>query len=175
MSAFFPLAERHHGTVRAPSDLDRETPLEFVHLYQDRWDPMVRLAYLLTGNQAAAEDLVQDAFVKVHRQWATGIEYPKAYLRTAVVNTCHSWGRRKVRELDHLRRRLETVEDPVLVADEMFDVLQVLPARQRAAIVLRFYEDLPETEIASALRCRPNTVRTLIHRGLKTLRQELPQ
>ena len=57
----------------------------------------------------------------------------------------------------------------------MWDILQVLPDRQRSAIVLRFYEDLPEADIAAALGCRPNTVRTLIHRGLKALRQELPQ
>lgn len=100
------------------------TSLDFVELYQDRYDPMVRLAYLLTSDHAAAEELVQDAFVQVHGRWGHGIEHPKAYLRTAVVNTCRSWGRRKVREGDHHRRRLEAVPDAVLVADEMWDVLQ---------------------------------------------------
>ncbi len=152
---------------------DPATPLGFVELYRDRYEPMVRLAYLLTGDRAAGEELVQDAFIKVHRQWANGIEYPKAYLRTAVVNTCYSWGRRQQREKDHHRRRLEAVPDPELVADELWDVLRALPDRQRTAIVLRFYEDLPEPEIAAAIGCRPGTVRTLIHRGLQALREEI--
>lgn len=147
--------------------------LGFVDLYQQRYVPMVRLAYLLVGDAAVAEELVQDAFVQVHRHWSKGIEHPNAYLRTAVVNTCRSWGRRATRERDHERRRLEAVPDTPFVADEMGDVLDRLPERQRAAIVLRFYDDMPESEIAAALGCRPNTVRTLIHRGLATLRQEI--
>ena len=147
----------------------------FVALYRDRYDPMVRLAFLLTSDRAVAEELVQDAFVKVHRQWDRGIDHPKAYLRTAVVNTCNSWGRRQVRERDHHRRRLEAVPDPELVSDEMGDILDALAPRQRAAIVLRYYEDLPEDDIASVLGCRPGTVRTLIHRGLRALREEIPR
>src|SRR5690606_6703786 len=125
--------------------------------------PMVRLAFLLVGDEAVAEELVQDAFLRVHGRWEQGIDHPKAYLRTAVVNACRSWGRRASRERDHHRRRLEAVEDPPFAADELGDVLDRLPHRQRAAIVLRFYEDLPEAEIAAAIGCRPNTVRTLIH------------
>ena len=146
----------------------------FVDLYRDRYDPMVRLAYLLVGDAAVAEELVQDAFVKVHRHWGS-VEHPNAYLRTAVVNTCRSWGRRRAREQDHQRRRLEAVPDPELVADEMWDVLATLPERQRSAIVMRFYEDMPEAEVAAVLRCRPNTVRTLVHRGLAALRREVPR
>lgn len=172
MSTFIVL-ERHHHTVSRESLDPPPTALGFVELYRDRYVPMVRLAYLLTSDQAVAEELVQDAFVKVHRQWDRGIDHPKAYLRTAVVNTCHSWGRRKVRESDHHRRRLEAVPDEALVTDEMGDILAVLPDRQRAAIVLRFYEDLPDPEIAQILECRPNTVRTLVHRGLQALRKEM--
>lgn len=163
-----PIPQRswHHEPVTPSSTL--------VDLYQDRYDPMVRLAYLLVGDRAVAEELVQDAFVKVHRHWAD-VQHPKAYLRTAVVNTCRSWGRRRRREDEHHRRRLEAVPDPELVADEMWDVLATLPERQRSAVVLRFYEDLPEAEIAALLGCRPNTVRTLVHRGLATLRKEVAQ
>lgn len=164
----------HPLTVTSERTTTSNTPLAFVELYQDRYAPMVRLAYLLTSDHAAAEELVQDAFVKVHGRWSHGIEHPKAYLRTAVVNTCRSWGRRRSRERDHHRRRLEAVPDHELVADEMWDVLQVLPERQRTAIVLRFYEDLDDATIASVLRCRPATVRTLIHRGVAALRQEVP-
>lgn len=141
----------------------------FVELYRERYEPMVRLAYLLTGNRAVAEELVQDAFVNVHRAWARA-ENPAAYLRTAVVNATRSWGRRQSLEV---RRRPAPPDPSVLVADEMWDTLQVLSARQRAAIVLRFYEDLPDAQIAELLGCRVPTVRTAIHRGLARLRREI--
>ena len=143
-----------------------------VDLYRERYDPMVRLAYLLVGDRSVAEELVQDSFVKVHHHWPD-VEHPKAYLRTTVVNSCRSWGRRHTRERDHQQRRLEAVPDPELVTDEMWDILATLPEKQRTAIVLRFYEDLPEAEIAAVLGCRPNTVRTLVHRGLAALRKEV--
>ena len=142
-----------------------------VELYRSHYGPMVRLAYLLTSNNALAEELVQDAFVKVHRNWASASN-PPAYLRTAVVNATRSYHRRRVLELERRPRPPDPAE---LVADEMWDALQTLPHRQRAAIVLRFYEDLPEDEIASALGCRPNTVRSAIHRGLARLRKEIDQ
>lgn len=140
-----------------------------VELYRERYQPMVRLAYLLTGDRAAAEELVQDAFVSVHRSWPR-VTQPAAYLRTAVVNACRSWGRR--RTLEAVRRPAPT-EPAALVADELWDALGHLPERQRAAIVLRFYEDLPDADIAAALGCRPATVRTAIHRGLAALRTEV--
>jgi RNA polymerase sigma-70 factor (sigma-E family) len=141
----------------------------FVALYRERYDPMVRLAYLLTGSRAVAEELVQDAFVAVHGAWDRA-RTPSAYLRTTVVNRCRSWGRRQSLEQ---RRAPAPPEPTVLVADELWDVLQTLPARQRAAIVLRFYEDLPDDEIAEILGCKTGTVRTAIFRGLEKLRQEV--
>ncbi|HVF76037.1 MAG TPA: SigE family RNA polymerase sigma factor [Acidimicrobiales bacterium] len=141
----------------------------FVELYRERHEPMVRLAYLLTGDRAAAEELVQDAFIAVHRSWGR-VTQPSAYLRTAVVNACRSWGRRQVLERD---RRPASAEHAFLVADEMWDLLQTLPERQRAAIVLRFYEDLPDREIAEILGCREATVRTAVFRGLAALRKEV--
>ena len=142
---------------------------DFVALYRERYDPMVRLAYLMVGDRAVAEELVQDAFVAVHRSWARALQ-PSAYLRTCVVNGCRSWGRR--RSLEVLRR--PAPPDPsTMVADELWDVLETLPPRQRAAIVLRFYEDLPDDEIAALLVCRVPTVRTAIFRGLAKLRKEI--
>ena len=141
----------------------------FVALYRERYAPMVRLAHLMVGDRAVAEELVQDAFVSVHRSWARATQ-PSAYLRAAVVNKCHSWGRRQTLER---HRRPAPPDDEVLVADELWDVLETLPARQRAAIVLRFYEDLPDDEIAALLGCRVPTVRTAIFRGLAKLRKEI--
>ena len=138
-------------------------------LYRQRYEPMVRLAYLLTGDHSVAEELVQDAFVNVHRNWHRA-EHPPAYLRMAVVNGCRSWGRRRMLEL---HRRPAPPEAVGLQADELWDALAVLPARQRAAVVLRFYEDLPDAEIARLLGVREATVRTAIHRALARLREEI--
>jgi len=79
-----------------------------------------------------------------------------------VVNQCRSWRRRRTLER---ARRPAPVDHAELVADELWDVLATLPHRQRAAVVLRFYEDLPDEEIAHLLGCRPATVRTSVHRG----------
>jgi RNA polymerase sigma factor (sigma-70 family) len=129
---------------------------------------MVRLAIALTGSDAAAEDLVHDAFIRVHKHWAR-VEHPRAYLRTAVVNACRSAGRRAARERDANARR--TVEIVSLGADEIFDALASLPYRQRAALVLQFYEGLSQAEIAVVLGCREGTVASLVHRGLDQLRK----
>lgn len=142
---------------------------DLVALYRERYDPMVRLAYLLTGDTAVAEELVQDAFVSVHRSWDHA-RHPAAYLRAAVVNACRSWGRRR-----SLERRQPAPAEAAAPAtgDELWDVLERLPERQRAAIVLRFYEDLPDDEIASLLGCRPATVRTAVFRALAAMRREI--
>jgi RNA polymerase sigma factor (sigma-70 family) len=92
------------------------------------------------------------------------------YVRTAVVNRCRSWGRR--RRLEHERRPAPSEPTP-FHADELWDALLRLDPRRRAAVVLRFYLDLPDTEIAELLGCRRATVRTSIHRALRTLRQEI--
>ena len=149
-----------------------ERPAEaLAQLFRDRYKPMVRLAYLLTSDRVIAEELVQDAFVALHRHWER-VTQPQAYLRTSVVNGCRSWGRRQVIERE---RQPAPAESVPFVADELWDALQLLPDRQRTAIVLRFYADLPDSEIADVLGCRPVTVRTSIHRALTALRKEIGQ
>ena len=146
-------------------------PPSLVDLYRERYGPMVRLAYLMTGDRSAAEELVQDAFVRVHRSWSSATN-PPAYLRVAVVNGCRSWWRRRMLER---RRRPAAAEHSTLGARELLDALDVLPSRQRTAVVLRFYEDLPDVDIARILGCREATVRTSIHRALQRLRKEMDQ
>jgi RNA polymerase sigma-70 factor (sigma-E family) len=138
-------------------------------VYRAERIPLTRLAYLLTGDRDAAEEIVQDAFAATHRAWANVLD-PVKYLRTAVVNRSRSWGRRRRLELLHRPTR---VEPTVLVADELWDALGRLAPRRRAAVVLRYYADLPDHEIAEVLGCRPATVRTVIHRALIDLRKEL--
>jgi RNA polymerase sigma-70 factor (sigma-E family) len=149
-------------------------PASLADLYRERYVPMVRLAYLMVGSTTVAEDLVQDAFARMHRHWDNA-EHPRAYLRTAVVNACRSHLRRLALERAY-RRHPAALSDTVLPhADELFDALAALPSRQRAALVLRFYEDLSEADIAVALGCRPGTVKSLLHRGLAELRRVVDQ
>jgi RNA polymerase sigma-70 factor (sigma-E family) len=140
---------------------------DFDELYRTAYQHMVRLAYLLTGGDSAAEDLVQDAYVALHRRWST-IDDAGAYLRVAVVNRCRSHGRRRAVERRLLLSRSEAVEDK---PDELRDVIRSLPERQRAAVVLRYYEDLSEAEIARTLGCRVPAVKSLLFRALKDMRR----
>ncbi|KAA0235576.1 MAG: RNA polymerase sigma-E factor [Acidimicrobiales bacterium] len=142
----------------------------FDPFYRSQYASMVRLAYLMTGSAATAEELVQESFLRVHQRWAT-VAHPTAYTRRAVVNACRSHNRRRRVEERHRRRVDEQVID--LDADELSDALAALSYRQRAAIVLRFYLDLGEKEIAEALGCRLGTVGPLITRGLAQLRGAL--
>lgn len=137
-------------------------------LYAELYQPMVRLAYLLTGSVSVAEDLVQDSFARLHQRW-NRVRTPSAYLRTSVVNACRAFHRQAHRErarFADLAREQVSAETPMVL-----DVLATLPYRQRAALVLRYWEDRPEAEIAEFLGCRPATVRSLVHRGLRTLRE----
>lgn len=146
-------------------------------LYVSHAAEAIRLAYVLTGDRQLAEDLVQDAFVKLAGRLAH-LRDPGAfdsYLRRTVVNLTNSYFRRKRLERAYLRRT--AAERPVSAEahdadsrDELWRGLQRLPARQRTAIVLRIYEDLPEQRVAEILRCRPGTVRSLVSRGLAELR-----
>ncbi len=147
-------------------------PGSLADLYRERYVPMVRLAYLMVGSTSVAEDLVQDAFARMHRHW-DNTEHPKAYLRMAVLNACRSHLRRQALERSYRRNPTLLNESIPAAGDELFDALAVLPARQRAALVLRFYEDLSEADIAVALGCRPGTVKSLLHRGLAELRKSV--
>lgn len=142
----------------------------FEELWADRRAGLLRLAYLLTGSRAVAEDVVQDAFVQLHRRWDS-VRVPAPYLRTSVVNGCRMHHRRNSREQARFADLVtDTVqpETPVVL-----DALAHLPYPQRAALVLRYYEDRPEAEIAELLGCRPATVRSHVHRGLAALREAM--
>ena len=144
-------------------------PSELVDLFRTRRSELTRLAYLLIGRRTVAEEIVQDAFISTYRSWDR-VQNPWRYLRTAVVNGCNSWGRHQAVAKSH------PPDDPGhdrLEADEMWDALQTLEESRRAAIVLRYYLDLPHSEIAELLGCPAATVRTSIHRGLKQLRKEI--
>jgi RNA polymerase sigma factor (sigma-70 family) len=161
-----PQPKRRDETDPAQAAIEFEP--SFVDLYRELQLPMVRLACALTGSESLAQDLVHDVFIRMHARWDR-IDHPRSYARAAVVNACRSASRRakRARSAD----ALFVVEDTTLEADEMFDALSALPYRQRAALVLQFYEGLPQSEIAEILRCRQGTVASLVHRGLAQLRR----
>jgi RNA polymerase sigma-70 factor (sigma-E family) len=140
----------------------------------------LRLAVLLTGDWHAAEDLVQASLVKLHQAWPrldTDAD-PDAYLRRIIVNTHRSWWRARWRR----ERPVAALPDeagPPDMADAhatgmlVRQALAGLPRQQRAVLVLRYFEDLPEAEIAVLLSCSPGSVKTHAHRGLRTLRERL--
>jgi RNA polymerase sigma-70 factor (sigma-E family) len=164
----------------APAETEGSTLDE---LYRRHAPAAVRLGYLLLQDRSVAEDIVQDAFVRlagrlVHLRDPGAFD---AYLRRTVVNLSHSYLRRKKLERAFLKREMATTErDParwpgssIEDREVLWRALGRLSERQRVAIVLRFYEDLPEVQIAEILRCRPGTVKSLVSRGLEALSHEM--
>ena len=136
---------------------------------------MVRLAHLITGSNLAAQDLVHDAFIKVSRRWDE-IAVPAAYLRVTVVNECRSWLRHRVVVDRHDRSLIAAVEPEPELPDELgrvWQAMHTLPERQRVALVLRYWLDLPVSETAEAMGCPTGTVKSLVHRALHALEEEL--
>jgi RNA polymerase sigma factor (sigma-70 family) len=143
---------------------------DLISLFGRQREPMVRLACVLTGSPAVAEEVVQEAFLKIH-QLGQAPRNPDGYLRTVVANLSKSHLRRLRLERNQSARDRLVFQDPQI--DETWEVVCRLPFRQRAVLALRYYEDLPEAEIARVLDCRPGTVKSSLHRGLAKLREEL--
>ncbi|MEO7131143.1 MAG: SigE family RNA polymerase sigma factor [Dermatophilaceae bacterium] len=170
-----------------PSDPDEAIGV----LYAGHWHRLVRLAWLLLRDQLAAEDAVQDAYVATHRNWASIRDTGRAvgYLQTAVVNACRSAQRHNI-VVDRQNARdagaadvpgrasvdsAETQALSVTERDSMIESLRTLPPRQREVLVLRYYADLSEAQIAHTLDISPGSVKAHAHRGLTSLRKTMEQ
>ena len=145
---------------------------EFDDFYDEHRLSMLRLAHLLCGSVERGEEVTQEAFLVVHSRWSS-VDEPAAYLRGVVVNKARSVQRRQIRERRHLRslRPTDTVLAPEV--DDTWQQLQALSADRRAAIVLRFYEDLAVSDIAAVMDKPIGTVKSLIHRGMAELKANL--
>lgn len=140
---------------------------------------LLRFGYLVTGSQQAAEDAVQTALVSACEKWArvSRRDDPDAYVRRMVVNAhISAWRRSGRRESPVAEVRDAAGSDPaqtVAQQDAVWRMCTRLPTQQRAAVVLRFYEDLEYGEIAAILDVTEPTVRSHVHRALAALRREL--
>lgn len=138
---------------------------------------LLRFAYVLCGNAHLSEDIVQEVLARVHQRWGrvARMEAPEAYVRTAIVREYLSWRRRKASAEQVVARvpdRPDPHDAPLALAErgEMWQLLGTLPRAQRAVLVLRFYDDLRDDEIAAVLGCGRSTVRAHASRALAHLR-----
>ena len=165
-------------------DRQRDTRDEqFAAYVRDRGEYLLRMAVLLTGDWHAAEDLVQASLTKLYCAWPRiRADGPDAYMRQVMVNTQRSWWRvrwRQERPAPDLAAvtpagdRAEDFAERHVLRLLIRQALAALPARQRIVLVLRYCEDLPDTEVAELLGCSPATVRVHAHRGMRALREQL--
>ena len=160
--------------VRGRSTVNAVAFAQFVD-YRSR--ALLRTAYLLVGDHGLAQDLLQEALTKTYVAWGR-LRDPanaEAYARQVLVTTAISWRRRRS---FHESPRAEVPEDPrpdsphgIAERDAVWRELQALPARQRAAIVLRFYEDLTDAQAAEVMGCAAGTVSSQVSQGLRRLRE----
>ncbi len=145
---------------------------QFVELYCRTYRASVALAYATTGSLADAEDIVQDAYAQLYRSWDR-IQAPDAWLRRAIVSLSTTWVRQRVRSRSAFKREgLASSVEPFEEGVAIWQSLSCLSPRQRAAVLLRYAEDMSERDIADALRCRPGTVKSLLSRALRSLQGE---
>jgi RNA polymerase sigma-70 factor (sigma-E family) len=162
--------------------VDTKAREEFRDYVTGRSAALLRTAYLLTGNNSDAEDLLQTALAKTYLAWPRirDRHAVDAYVRRTMVNARTSWWRRdrhltSVAHDEHLATMPATGRDPLADADlhdALWTALARLPRRQRAAVVLRYYEELSEAETAAALGVSVGTVKSTVARGLAKLRDD---
>ncbi|WP_433515409.1 SigE family RNA polymerase sigma factor [Nonomuraea sp. CA-143628] len=149
---------------------------DFTEFVASRSDSLIRLAYVLTNDQHAAEDLLQTALAKTAAHWRRIRDNPEAYVRRVMYHEqvgrwrSPRWGRERVLEAppDHgVADHTSEVETRITLAK----ALRVLPARKRAVLVLRYYEDLSESEVAKVMGCSVGTVRSQTHQAVARLRK----
>lgn len=164
--------------TRIATTMESGTRLE--RLYFEHVHSAARLAFLMTGDEQQAQDIAQEAFVRIAGRFGdlrSEKAFP-AYLRTTVLNLSRGHLRRLRTQREYLKREhppagVALTGRDVETKDEMWGALQRLSHRQRAAIVLRYYEDLSEQQTADALGCSVSAVKSLVSRGIQDLRAQM--
>nr|WP_202233750.1 SigE family RNA polymerase sigma factor [Streptomyces sp. SN-593] len=173
--------ERHARTGRSGTAPTKpESERDFDGFVTARSAVLFRGALILTGNREAAEDLVQETLERACRKWRTiaAKDAPEAYVRRIMVNLANDRWRRFRRTVPHQ----DGVEHAapgdqygqVDTRDQLLRALQTLPMRMRTVVVLRYFHDLSDDEIAADLRISPSTVRSQLARGIDKLRGQFP-
>lgn len=154
---------------------------DFNAYVRDRGPALMRFGFMVTGDRTAAEDAVQEALSRAFPRWDRigRVADVDAYVRRMIVNAHISWWRKwnresaveEVRDVNPLHAPDHA--DLTVEHERMWELLKTLPKRQRTALVLRHYEGLPDKEIAAAMGCSEQTVRSQISRALVTLRGRL--
>ena len=152
-------------------------PAAYAEFVTARWQALFRTAYLLTGSDADAEDLLQNALVKAYLAWdrVTAADSPEAYVRRIVLNTFVS-GKRRAWGRETSMAMLPERADPSADPDDRLGLwprVLALPPRQRAVVVLRYYEDLTLQQTADVLGCSIGTAKSQASDALRTLRVAL--
>ena len=150
-------------------------PPEFDAWVAARGQSLLRLAYVLTGNRADAEDVVQDALSRALPRWSriSTVEDPDAYVRRMVINAHTSWWRKFRRRESPVEQVRDTAVDPSRPDEALWQACRRLPEPLRTAVVLRFYVDMEYAAIAAMTGVREGSVRSRVSRGLAVLRAEL--
>jgi RNA polymerase sigma-70 factor (sigma-E family) len=158
---------------------------EFERFVAAHADGLLRSAYLMVGDRVEAEDIVQECMLRLARKWprVSDMEHPGAYARTVMVSLVIDGGTKRSRrsmELGAAETSFTRTDDgaTLSILDERTDLIRalaVLPARQRAVLVLRYFADLPEAEVATALDCSLGTVKSSASRALERLRETLEE
>ncbi|TNM41152.1 SigE family RNA polymerase sigma factor [Nocardioides albidus] len=171
------------GTAPPPASFVQEVLVddeqEYADLYAAQWPRLYRMARAVAGDDATAEDAVQAAFARAYASWGRvrRADHPEAYLRRMVLNEIlglrrRAWARR---ERPHASvdggLTTEAPDRAITERDRMWSAVRDLPPRQRAVIVLRYYEDLSEEQIATALGCSRGTVKSQAAAALANLRR----
>jgi len=159
--------------------VDDDARQEFAEFVAARSKQLIRLAYVLTGDQHAAEDLLQNALVKAAAHWGRIHTAPEAYVRRIMYREQVSWLRRRIRRRETAMAQVPEPtagDDAVSVEARLAlrDALLALPPRRRAVLVLRYLEDLSESQVAEILGCSVGTVRSQNHKAVAQLRLALP-
>ena len=159
--------------------MDERTRRDFGEFVAARSPELLRLAYVLTGNQHAAEDLLQSALTKAAAHWGRIHGAPEGYVRRILYREQVSWWRRRARRpevaMAHVPER--PARDEVVMVEERLAIrgaLLALPPGKRVVLVLRYLEDLSEVQVADILGCSIGTVRSQTHKAITQLRSVLP-
>ena len=169
------------ATIEPAATVEPTRDAAIGQLFEEQYRPLLRLASLLVDEPATAEDVVQESFVRLHRSWdgIRDLDAAAAWLRSTTLNLARS-GLRRRQVFGRLRvvpaDDAPSAESHAVLSDNrrmVVEALRALPRRQREVLVLRYYADCSEADIAELLNIAPGSVKTHAHRGLEALRAAL--